>query len=107
MDHSCHQSQKMMGTMIQINFNEIKIDLLFDFISEHKNKRKQRRMVNTKEDIIKKITDEIPWVDIKPFSHNIISLQLTLLSEHYGQEEANKLIRNTKLIELGWSEEKD
>ncbi len=64
-------------------------------------------MSKSKEEIIKNIKSEIPYVDIKPFCHNIISLELRLLAEEYGQEEANKLIRTTKLSKLGWNEEKD
>ena len=30
---------------------------------------------------------EIPYIDIKPFSHNIISLELRLISEKYGIKE--------------------
>ena len=59
--------------------------------------------IDEKEDIIKKIKSEIPFVDIKPFSHNIISLKLELLAEKYGQEEVNKLILSTKLKDLGWA----
>jgi len=45
-----------------------------------------------KKEIINKILAEIRYVDIKPFSHNIINLELRILADKYGQEEANKLI---------------
>jgi len=57
---------------------------------------------NKKIEIINKILAEIPYVDNKPYSHNIISLELNILAEKYGQEEANKLIKNTQLKNLGW-----
>jgi hypothetical protein len=55
-----------------------------------------------KQEIINIILKEIPYVDIKPYSHNIINLELNILAEKYGQEEANKLIKNTQLKNLGW-----
>ena len=57
----------------------------------------------TKTSIINKIKEEIPFVDIKPYSHNIIGLQLQLLAEKFGQAEANKVIRETPLKDLGWA----
>ena len=62
-------------------------------------------MKTAKEEIIATIKKEIPFVDVKPYSHNIINLKLRLLSEKYGIEEANKLIENTELKNLGWSKE--
>jgi len=50
-------------------------------------------------DIIKR---EIPYVDIKPYSHNIISLRLRLIGEQFGDEYANKIITDYELDKLGW-----
>ena len=55
-----------------------------------------------KSEIINKIKEEIPWVDIKPYSHNIIGLELRILGENYGQEEVISLIKSTRLKDLGW-----
>ena len=52
------------------------------------------------------IKKEIPYVDLKPFSHNIISIGLMIIAKEYGKEEANKTIRDFNLKELGWREEK-
>ena len=49
-----------------------------------------------------KIMDERKFVDIKPYSHNIISLRLKIVSDKLGQAEANKLIKMCDLEELGW-----
>jgi hypothetical protein len=49
-----------------------------------------------------KIMDERKFVDIKPYSHNIISLRLKIVSDKLGQAEANKLIKICNLEELGW-----
>ena len=56
----------------------------------------------TKEEIINTIKKEIPFIDVKPYSHNIINLNLMILEKKYGQEEVNKLIKKTKLKDLGW-----
>ena len=60
-------------------------------------------MDDRKQELIKAIKDQIPYVDIKPYSHNIIGLKLQMLSTEYGQEESNKLIRETKLKDIGWT----
>jgi hypothetical protein len=52
------------------------------------------------------IKKEVPYVDLKPFSHNIISISLMIIAKEYGKEEANKAIRDFDLTELGWKEEK-
>lgn len=49
------------------------------------------------------IARQARYVDIKPYSHNIISLTLGMIAEHYGQEEANKAIIDFDLEEKGWS----
>ena len=59
-------------------------------------------MTKTKEEIIATIKKEIPFVDIKPYSHNIISLQLTMLEEVAGEEAVVELVKSTKLKDLGW-----
>jgi len=56
----------------------------------------------TKEEIIKNIKKEIPYVDIKPYSHNIIGLELEILARDYGEEEVHNIVKNTKLKDLGW-----
>ena len=48
----------------------------------------------TKDQIIEKIKQEIPFIDVKPFSHNIISLELRLLEEKYGEKEVYNLINS-------------
>ena len=56
----------------------------------------------TKDQIIEKIKQEIPFIDVKPFSHNIISLELRLLEEKYGEKEVYNLINSTDLKYKGW-----
>lgn len=50
------------------------------------------------------IAKEVPHVDVRPYSHNIIGLALSEISRAYGIPEANKAIRDFKLKRKGWSE---
>ena len=49
-----------------------------------------------------RIKKEIPFVDRKPFSHNIISIALGAIDHDYGIYEANRAIEDFKLERLGW-----
>ena len=51
------------------------------------------------------ILNERQWIDIKPYSHNIISLVLRCIAEKYGKDVANKLIKDLKLDCIGWEPE--
>ena len=55
-----------------------------------------------KGEIIKTIKEEIPYIYIKPYSHNIIMFGLQTLCENYGKEEVISLIKSTRLKDLGW-----
>jgi hypothetical protein len=48
------------------------------------------------------ILENIPWVDIKPYSHNIISCSLRHLSKIGHNEIALDIIERTPLMDLGW-----
>jgi hypothetical protein len=50
-----------------------------------------------------KIEKEVDYVDVKPYSHNIISLVLREISQEFGQDRANEAIENFQLELLGWS----
>ena len=54
------------------------------------------------QEIIEKIKHEIPFVDIKPYSHNIINLELRLLEEVAGREAVVELVQTTELKNKGW-----
>ena len=49
------------------------------------------------------IEKEVPYIDIKPFSHNLIGLSLRQISNEFGQDRANEAIKHFDLEELGWS----
>ena len=59
----------------------------------------------TLEELKKIIEREKPFVDIKPYSHNIISLTLMQISKEFSFKEANKCIKDFNLESLGWKKE--
>ena len=46
-----------------------------------------------------------PQVDRTTHAHNLISLALRAISEHFGTEEANRAVRDFKLESKGWSQQ--
>jgi len=50
------------------------------------------------------IKREVRFVDIKPYSHNIINISLQAIASRFGRDEANKAIRDFHLEEFGWKE---
>ncbi len=53
--------------------------------------------------IINDIDNQIPYVDKKPYSHNIISFSLAQIDRlHGGKEVVNKIIIEKGLDKLGW-----
>ena len=57
---------------------------------------------HTLEEYKKQIKNEIPYVDIKPYSHNIIYLKLQLISDEYGDDVVKGLIVELGLNKIGW-----
>ena len=49
------------------------------------------------------IKREVPRIGIRPFSHNIIGLILSLIAKEYGEAEAYRAVTDFGLDELGWS----
>ena len=48
------------------------------------------------------IKNEIPYVDMRTFSHNIINMELNIINSVYGEEVAQAVITFLKLDDLGW-----
>ena len=53
--------------------------------------------------IVATIDKEVDYVDLKPFSHNIIGLALGEAADKFGNEVANDLIEEFELEAKGWS----
>ena len=49
----------------------------------------------TIEDYTRVVGYESCWVDVKPYSHNLIGFYLRECATKYGNEEANKIIEKT------------
>ena len=62
----------------------------------------QGLQIKTKQDIINKIKAEIPYIDKRLYSHNIINIELNILGERYGEEEVVELVKHTDLRKKGW-----
>lgn len=60
--------------------------------------------MKTLSDWQKTIEREVPFIDKKPYSHNIISLALQAIAEKWGNETANKTIVDYRLEHYGWSQ---
>lgn len=61
--------------------------------------------METLKNLRNQIKMEVPYIDIKPYSHNIISLTLSTIAKNYGYDEANKAITDFGLESRGWKHE--
>jgi len=52
--------------------------------------------------LINSIEREIPYVDKKPYSHNIININLSIIGDKFGQDKVKQIISQTNLKYLGW-----
>mgnify|MGYP003671268503 FL=1 len=74
--------------------------------SIYKRKRIKKMSKQVDEELVKireSIIKEIPYIDIKPYSHNIIGLQLSAIDKKYGHDEVVKTIKEFELDKKGWS----
>jgi hypothetical protein len=74
--------------------------------SIYKRKRIKKMSKQVDEELVKireSIIKEIPYIDIKPYSHNIIGLQLSVIDKKYGHDEVVKTIKEFELDKKGWS----
>lgn len=53
------------------------------------------------------IKKEVEFVDVKPYSHNIISLILRTISKEFGYNKANEAIDKFNLASLGWQHKEE
>ena len=53
-------------------------------------------------DWIQAIEREVMFVNVKPYSHNIINIALQAIANDHGHDSANKVIENLDLERLGW-----
>ena len=58
----------------------------------------------TEAEICIKIAEELKFVDIKEYSHNIVGLQLDILNDDYGEDALARVIRkNARMFtKKGW-----
>ncbi len=61
------------------------------------------KKTETKREIEALLEKEVPFVDLKPYSHNIVGITLGIAAKRFGNEYANSLIDKFKLESLGWN----
>jgi hypothetical protein len=59
-------------------------------------------MIQSLDEMREKIECEVPYVDKKPYSHNIISLVLSTIENKFGRAAAIKAMKDFKLNKKGW-----
>ena len=69
-------------------------------MSLSETREKMREEIN----IIEKIENEMEWIDIKPYSHNIIGLSLSVLQEDFEwtDKDIAELVFQLGLDKMGW-----
>ncbi len=67
-----------------------------------KKDKEAKRLLNGLRD---KIEAEVEFIDVKPYSHNIVSLCLRAIAERFGIKEANEAIEDFGLEDYGWEKE--
>ena len=63
------------------------------------------RLINMEEKLqehISIIKQEIPFIDIKTYSHNIISMELNIINSIYGTDITDAVILFLNLNDKGW-----
>ena len=58
--------------------------------------------IPTLEELFDKIEEQVEWLDIKPYSHNIIGLTLRMIDDYYGIHEVINAIYDNGLEDKGW-----
>lgn len=62
-------------------------------------KKKSKKTLEDWRDVIER---EVEFVDVKPYSHNIISIALSAIKKDHGKDKANKAMEDFGLESLGW-----
>lgn len=53
-------------------------------------------------ELVVKIFSELPYINIKPYSHNIISITLLIIENEYGEKKAIDAMKICRLDKVGW-----
>ena len=60
-------------------------------------------MAKTLLQLQEQISKEVPYIDIKPYSHNIIGLVLAQIEKSFGKKQAIKVMKKHRLDTKGWT----
>lgn len=61
-------------------------------------KEQQKKLVS----LHREIREQIPFINLKPYSHNIISCVLRIIAKEFGYNKANEAIDKLELGPRGW-----
>ena len=64
-----------------------------------------KRKTKTLKQYIETIECELEYLDIKPYSHNIVSLTLRCIAVKYGKPRANQVVKDMGLKDYGFHTE--
>ncbi len=70
------------------------------------NLKKEIKRPETFKEWKKLIKKQIPYINVKPFSHSIINAALSTVTKKYGKTRANKIIEDLGLEKFGWKQKK-
>ena len=63
---------------------------------------KKKLNERTFDELKETIDNEIEYVDVKPYSHNIISITLRQIDDKFGKKKVREVFDYFNLHELGW-----
>ena len=59
-------------------------------------------MTKTLDEMRAELVLEAQFVDLKPYSHNLVTMMLQDIAKKYGNKEANQAIDDFGLVDKGW-----
>jgi len=66
-------------------------------------KKQEKRLM----ELYARIKEEVEFVNLKQYSHNIISCNLRIIAEEFGYNKANEAIDKLELNLYGWKHHKE
>jgi len=59
--------------------------------------------INEIERLVRHIMAEIPYIDVEPYSHNIVSLDIGVLQAYLTLENMKFFLKKSGLLRKGWT----
>ncbi len=71
--------------------------------STHRRSDKMPTPEVTLDNLRAELVLEAQFVDLKPYSHNLVTMMLQNIAKKFGKAEANQAIDDFNLAEKGWN----